>query len=224
MKTLVVMASSKTKTSKNETAFFSPSKTVTGSLDTYNRNRLLKARSELLTEFNYDEGPDTHPDKQSSTGIAFLPAYTRYSGRTYSRITGEAWTSLLKGPDEFDCLILSALYGLLRFDEPTRNYGIKQTTKTGSGKTIGKYWRDCGAGEWVFAYVKNSGVDHVKFVLSTEYSDIVGKESLMQRLKGELGIPSEDRQFKQGGMQSMVVRGQYINDLFCRKRKDSDVV
>ena len=57
----------------------------------------------------------------------------------------------------------------------------------------------------------------MKFVLSTSYSDIVGKEKLMERLDEELGISSEDQQFKQGGMKSMLLRGQYINNLLLNK-------
>ena len=35
----------------------------------------------------------------------------------------------------------------------------------------------------------------------------------MKKLKDELGVSSEERQFKEGGgMRSMVLRGQYIND------------
>ena len=55
-------------------------------------------------------------------------------------------------------------------------------------------------------------------MLSTSYSDIIQKEKLMIRLKDELNVPSEDQQFKHGGgMKSMTLRGQYINDLLLDK-------
>ena len=55
-------------------------------------------------------------------------------------------------------------------------------------------------------------------MLSTSYSNIIQKEKLMRRLKDELDVSSEDQQFKHvGGMKSMRVRGQYINDLLLDK-------
>jgi hypothetical protein len=87
-------------------------------------------------------------------------------------------------------------------------------TKIPSGTTIGKFWKTSGAADWLFDYIEKSNVDDVKFVLSTIYSDIVQKENLMSRLKDELDVSSEDQQFKHGGgMKSMTLRGQYINDL-----------
>ena len=89
-----------------------------------------------------------------------------------------------------------------------------------SGISIGKFWRDQGAQDWLFNYIKNNDIDQVKFVLSTSYSDIVGKEVLMKKLKEELSISSADKQFKEGGgMKSMTLRGQYINDLLVDKAK-----
>ena len=148
---------------------------------------------------------------------AFLPAYSKYKGRTFSKVTEEAWTSLIKD-DDFDCVILSAYYGLIRFDEPIRNYEIKQVTKLPSGTAIGKFWKTSGAENWLFDYIENNQFENVKFVLSTSYSDIIQKERLMIRLKDELNVPSEDQQFKHGGgMKSMTLRGQYINDLLLDK-------
>ena len=88
-----------------------------------------------------------------------------------------------------------------------------------SGQQISKYWRDQGAHEWLFDYIKKNKFDEVKFVLSTEYSDIVGKSELIIKLKDELDINSEDKQFKEGGgLKSMVMRGQYINDFLLENK------
>jgi cytoplasmic iron level regulating protein YaaA (DUF328/UPF0246 family) len=188
MKTLIVTASSKSKRKEN-LIFKKQHKTFSNTISDKNRQELL----------------------------TFLPAYSRYKGRTFSKVTEEAWTSLIED-DNFDCVILSAYYGLIRFDEPIRNYEIKQVTKLPSGTAIGKFWKASGAENWLFDYIENNQVENVKFVLSTSYSDIIQKEKLMNRLKDELDVPNEDQQFKHGGgMKSMSLRGQYINDLLLNK-------
>ncbi|OLS16508.1 MAG: hypothetical protein HeimC3_54510 [Candidatus Heimdallarchaeota archaeon LC_3] len=220
VKQLIVTASSKSKRSEGEIPFFVPERSFIDSLNDKNIKNLIEARSELLKEFNFDKGPDTHSDLKVSSDPFFLPAYIRYSGRTFSKVTSDAWNNLNNKPDKFDCVILSAYYGIIRFNDPIRNYTIKQVTKMPSGKTIGKFWRDQGAQDWVFNYIKNNNINQVKFVLSTSYSDIIEKETLMERLEEELSIPSTDNQFKEGGgMRSMTLRGQYINNLLLDQVK-----
>lgn len=213
MRTLLVTASSKTKVKTNEIGFIK-SATFYDSLSEKNQKKFFNARSMLLDEFGIEEGPDTNPRSDSTKSSIYLPAYQRYKGRTFSKVTQDAWKNLTSKSDSFDCVILSAFYGVIRFNEPIRNYTIRQDTRMKSGQEISKYWRDQGAHEWLFEYIKANKIDEVKFVLSTEYSGIVGKEDLMKKLKDELGIPSEDKQFKEaGGMKSMTFRGQYINDV-----------
>ena len=216
MKKLLVTASSKTKEKKNEITFKKPSYTFYDSLSESNKKSFFNARSMLLHEFGFNEGPDTHQVSAKSTSSIFLPAFQRYKGRTFSKVTPDAWSVLNDHSDTLDCVILSAFYGLIRFNEPIRAYTIRQDTKMNSGKEIGKFWRDQGAQEWLFDYIQKNKFDEVKFVLSTSYSDIVGKEELLRRLKDDLGIQAEDKQFKQGGMKSMLLRGQYINDFLLQ--------
>ena len=216
MKTLIVTASSKSKRKEN-IIFKKPSKSFSNSISEKSQLELLNARSSLLKEFGFAEGPDTHSNLKPTNEEAFLPAYSRYKGRTFGKVSEEAWNSLLKD-DTYDCVILSAYYGLIRYNELIRNYEIKQVTKLPSGVKIGKFWKASGAADWLFDYIKTNQVDEVKFVLSTMYSDIVQKETLMNRLKEELSVSSEDQQFKHGGgMKSMTLRGQYINDLLLNQ-------
>ena len=217
MKTLIVTASSKTKRSQNEMPFLASDKRFIEGLDNKTAKTYQTARNDLLSTLKFNKGPDTNSNLEPDSTIQYLPAYLRYTGRTYSKISSNAWESLVNSPESFDCVILSAFYGLIRYDEPIRNYDIKQVTKLPSGQAIGKYWRDQGASDWLFNYIKNTGVDEVKFVLSTSYSDIIRKNQLMTRLKEELGLSSEDQQFKEGGMKSMLLRGEYIDNLLLKQ-------
>ena len=213
MKKLLVTASSKTKLKTNEISFKKPSKPFYESLSDKSKKSFFNARSMLLNEFSIEEGPDTNPDYDVQSNSVYLQAFQRYKGRTFSKVTPEAWNKLTSNTDSIDCVILSAFYGIVRFNEPIRNYTIRQDTKMNSGQQISKYWRDQGAHNWLYEYIKENKFDDVKFVLSTEYSAIVGKEELMRKLKDELGIDSQDKQFKEGGgLKSMTLRGQFIND------------
>jgi cytoplasmic iron level regulating protein YaaA (DUF328/UPF0246 family) len=216
LKKLIVTASSKTKRKTDESSFTKSNNTFYDSLSDKSKKSFFNARSIILNEFNFDEGPDTHSTITKDTSQIYLPAYKRYAGRTFSKVSSEAWNQLNSHIDKLDCVILSAYYGLIRFNEPIRDYTIKQVTKMNSGQEIGKFWRDQGAQEWLYDYIKKNKFEEVKFVLSTSYSDIVGKEELMRILQDDLGISSEDKQFKQGGMKSMLLRGQYINDFLLK--------
>ena len=175
---------------------------------------------DIEDEFDIDEGPDTNPDYKQESSSAYLQAFQRYKGRTFSKVTPDAWNKLTSNTDSVDCVILSAFYGIVRFNEPIRNYTIRQDTKMNSGQQISKFWRDQGAHNWLYEYIENNKFDDVKFVLSTEYSGIVGKEELMMKLKDNLGIDSEDKQFKEGGgLKSMALRGQYINNFLLSEIK-----
>ena len=165
MRTLIVTASSKSK-SKENFIFEKPSKTFYNSISEKNQQELLNARSSLLKVLGFSKGPDTHSNLDATNEEEFLPAYKRYKGRTFSKVTEEAWKSLKKD-DNFDCVILSAYYGLIRFDEPIRNYEIKQVTKLPSGPSIGIFWKNSGAENWLFDYIKNNEVEDVN--LTTKY-------------------------------------------------------
>lgn len=217
LKKLLVTASSKTKLKTGEMAFKRPDRTFYDSLTQSHQKKFFNARSFLLQEFGIEEGVDTNQIDSLQHSTVFLPAYKRYKGRTFSKVTPEAWDALNANTETVDCVILSAFYGILRFNEPIRNYTIRQDTKMNSGQQISKYWRDQGASEWLFDYIKKNNFEEVKFVLSTEYSGIVKRDELMRRLKDE-GITAEERQFKEaGGMKAMTFRGQYINDFLLEK-------
>ncbi|MHA2249116.1 MAG: peroxide stress protein YaaA, partial [Candidatus Kariarchaeaceae archaeon] len=205
MKTLIVTASSKSKRLGDEAPFSNSSNSFLGKMDEPFSIELVKGRKSIRDEMNIPIGPDIGYSNKSDNAL-YLPAFQRYAGRTYSKITSEAWNVLENNPDQYDCVILSALYGILRYNEPTRDYAIKQVDKLPSGKKIGTYWRDAGMSEWLYSYIKKNRFDRVLFVLSSSYSDIVQRDKLITRLTDE-GIVAEDRQFKEaGGMRSMLVR------------------
>lgn len=214
MKTLIVNASSKSKITKNEAPYLTTGESFQNLITKANASKLQDARLKVLKLMKVESGPDI--GNAEIEKIAFLPAYQRYSGRTYSRITNEAWQKLIDQPEKFDFVILSALYGLIRYDEPIRNYSIRQDDKLPDKTPISKFWNNQGISNWLYDYIKQNDFDDVKFVLSTSYSAIVDKEHLINRLTDELGIQAEDKQMKSTGMKSMLLRGDYINNFLIK--------
>ena len=94
MRTLIVTASSKTKRKDNLT-FTKPSTTFAESISDKNRQELLTSRSTLLEEFGFVKGPDTHFNIKPASEKEYLPAYSRYKGRTFSKVSEDAWNSLI---------------------------------------------------------------------------------------------------------------------------------
>lgn len=213
MKTLIITASSKSKRDVTENLFQYSGQTFYNSIKPKFKKTLLKSRQEIITEMDLNNGPDLEETKIHESQEDYLPAFIRYSGRTFSKINSDAWSYMVENPEKYDCIILSALYGFVRFDEPIRNYPIKQADKIPQKSTIKSYWKNQGASEWLFDYIKSNDIDNVKFVLSTSYSEIVERDKLIERINEELSISAEDKQFKSQGRKSMLLRGQYINDL-----------
>ena len=72
----------------------------------------------------------------------YLPAYWRYSGRTY-QASRDDWNSFRSLPDSVraSILIMSGLYGLVPFDEFIQNYDCHITdTDVKMGQTVVTYW------------------------------------------------------------------------------------
>ena len=211
MTTLIVNASSKSKRSQCNEPFSYDAHPFHTRLGKQNASKFIKARHHILKQFHLDTGPDIDEGRADAKDGEYLPAYLRYSGRTYSKISDEAWKSLIANDGEYDMVILSALYGFVRYNEPVREYEVKQVTPMGDTK-IGYFWRDTGAKEWLLDYIKHNNITKVLFVLSKSYSDIIRKKELMKELE-LMGIEAEDRQMKAKGMASMLERGKYINEL-----------
>jgi pimeloyl-ACP methyl ester carboxylesterase len=72
----------------------------------------------------------------------YLPAYWRYSGRSY-QATEQEWRDFLRrGETERpDVIIMSGLYGLLPMEEQIQNYDCHMTdTDSETGQTVRGYW------------------------------------------------------------------------------------
>ncbi|MHA2503373.1 MAG: peroxide stress protein YaaA [Candidatus Kariarchaeaceae archaeon] len=210
MTTLIVTASSKSKCEFTDKPYAFGSHSFADKLDTEFKQQLRDSRLHLASTLKFKMGTDIEVGSVKIEPEEYLPGYIRYTGRTYSKITDAAWQAL-DGSSDVDMVILSALYGLMRYNEPVRNYEIKQADKFENTK-IQTFWKRQGAKDWLTSYIHNSDIDDVKFVLSDSYSNIISRDALIAELRDE-GISAEDKQLKDTGRASMLRRGEYINDL-----------
>lgn len=169
--------------------------------------RLLELRKKILEFTDEPLGPDVDP-KAGNPRIPLLPAFRRYTGRTYSQITTEAWEAILED-ENLDMVIVSPFYGLVLYDDPIRNYELKSVDKAPDGKTIKTFWKGQDLSEILEEFIFANKFERVMFVLSESYSTMIKREKLSERLE-ERGVACSYHQFKEFGRGSMIERGRFI--------------
>ncbi len=210
MKTLIVNATSKSKMEGGETRFFKERGTMIDHLSSDAADTLLQLRKKVLEFIVEPEGPDIHPSFKNP-GIQLLPAFRRYTGRTYSQIATKAWEAIQEN-EKIDMVIVSPFYGIILYDDPIRNYDVKSVDKTPEGKTFKTFWKSSNLSGILEQFVLQNNFDQVLFVLSETYSTMVEREKLSQRLE-EKGISCSYHQFKEFGRGSMLERGRFITKI-----------
>lgn len=95
---------------------------IVNRLDTEFAERLMSLRRELCREFKLVEGPDLGFEEIENE-IRYMPAYQRYNGNLYSKISHHSWNILNENPN-LTLIIVSALYGLLNHNEQIRYYNL----------------------------------------------------------------------------------------------------
>ena len=97
-------------------------------------NRAHQAPNKTLVH-----GPDLGGVMEGGT---YLPAYQRYTGRTYGPITAAAWESYSTHRDRMTVMIMSGLYGLFDAAEWIQEYDIHLTDTDGDGSSVSSMWSE----------------------------------------------------------------------------------
>lgn len=133
--------------------------------------KLMELRRRVAVAFKEKLGPDIGFD-QPVTQIEYMEAYKRYSGNLYSRITKSSWENL-NHSQNLSLLIISALYGVVRHDEPIRNYNRSMNRDKIEGKLLKTWWREHGLYDVLLDYIITNNVKVVHDFLSLNYSEAV---------------------------------------------------
>lgn len=73
----------------------------------------------------------------------YLPAWKRYSGRTYAPVSENSWQNYFQNRNRMRVLIMSGLYGLIEPEECIQNYDVHLSdSHTESGQSVGSMWSD----------------------------------------------------------------------------------
>jgi len=130
------------------------------------RRRIFKYSS---LQFGQDIG------YQDEDTIYYMEAYKRYTGRysqVYRQISSGSWDKLTKTAD-LDLVIVSALYGLLKYNESIRYCDTTMKNKIGY-QTLKTWWRKNGLCTILNDYISENKILEVHFVLSNDYRRALG--------------------------------------------------
>lgn len=130
-------------------------------LSTPKSQKLKRLRKKVAGSFNIDLS-------SGSSERCLMPAYKRYSGNLYKKISSHAWEEL-KNREDLEVVIISALYGAIYWDEPIIDYDVDMTKNIKEGRRLNTWWRKNGLPEIVSAYIEGKDHDVVRSFLSGDY-------------------------------------------------------
>lgn len=130
----------------------------------------------------------------------YMQAYKRYSGAIYRRVLPETWGKLSENC-KLDLVIISAFYGLLRYDDWICDYNITMKDKIGK-KTLKTWWRNNGLCQISEDYIIENNISEVHNFLSNDYN-----EALKECCRGHIYF-DDYAKYKSG---SNAHRGEDVN-------------
>lgn len=185
---------------------YSTKSSISNYLTSSSREHLLSLRRKLFEYFSIPFGQDVGYPNDGT--INYMEAYKRYTGKhsqIYRQIYSGSWEKL-RETQNLDLVIVSALYGLLRYDEPIRHYDITMKDKIGH-QTLKTWWRNNGLCAILKDYInENSSILEVHNVLSNDYNEA---------LRGcfiDIGAEYSYHDFSEYKRVSNAHRGKWVND------------
>ncbi len=159
-------------------------RTAKEELSSLNQSRLTEMQRGLASAFNVELAP---PPRGISS---LMPAYRRYSGNLYGQVRDVVWTRLSER-DDVDLGIVSALYGLVYWDEPIVDYDVSMGDRVRGGARLSTWWKRGGLGGILADFIDAKGCDRVRSLLSRDYGsatsgveDMVDAEWLPYEYRG----------------------------------------
>jgi len=131
--------------------------------------RLLELRRRVALAFRELPGPDFGCETNDAQ-IKFLEANKRYNGRLCGRISEDSWNTLKIKP-EIRLIMISALYGLLNYNEPIRYYNRSMKDHIFLGRLLKTWWKMNSLTDILLEYIVRNDIMEVHDFLSGEYRD-----------------------------------------------------
>ncbi len=126
------------------------------------RHRLMEMRRDVASAFDVD----LRPAQRMKPPL--LPAFRRYSGNLYGQVQEATWTRL-GDRENLDLCIVSALYGLIYWNEPIVEYNISMRDRVRGGLRLHTWWKRNGLGEVLAQFITSKRYDRIRALLSGDY-------------------------------------------------------
>ncbi|MCK4232926.1 peroxide stress protein YaaA, partial [candidate division WOR-3 bacterium] len=165
-KVLILIPCCRSKQSGGITEYNSSS-SILNYLTSSARKQLLSLRRELFEYFSFPLGQDVESPDDST--ITYIEAYRRYTGKIYRQICAGSWQRL-REIRNLDLVIISALFGLLRYDELIRYYNVNMNDKVGD-QAVKAWWRENDLYKILKYYINTNNISEVHNVLSNDYNE-----------------------------------------------------
>jgi cytoplasmic iron level regulating protein YaaA (DUF328/UPF0246 family) len=151
--------------------------------------RLLKLRKQVALAFRETPGPDLGFETDNPE-IKFLEAYKRYRGNLYSKIANDSWNKLERNP-KIRLIIVSALYGLVNYNEPIRNYNRSMKDHITPERLLKTWWKMHSLADILLNYVRLNEIKEVHDFLSNDYRDALTNLPWRYKSIGVLYFPHD---------------------------------
>lgn len=207
MTKVIILAPCSGSKKRGGTTTYNENSSILNYLTSTSGEHLLSLRRKLFGSFSIPLGQDVGATKVA-TQINFMPAYERYTelgSRLYQRISHSSWNKLKETP-HLDVVIISALYGLVRYSEPIQFYDLNMDKSKIDGQKLKTWWRKNGLGEILRDYINTNSVFKVHNVLSRNYNEAIG--SCFSNMEDKCHFHNE---FNKYGNGSNSYRGKWIN-------------
>jgi hypothetical protein len=134
-----------------------PGRKVTDQLNEMNSQELYRLRQQVAISFNINLKNGKNPDSE-----LLKPAFNRYSGNLY-----------LDKRDDIDLVIVSALYGLIYWDEPIINYNVAMSDTVKPRCKLYNWWKQNRLECILATFLKNKKYNIVRSFLSGDYKKAI---------------------------------------------------
>lgn len=178
MKSLILLPCSGTKQTGGSPEY-AGNKTVLHALPKDQGDQLLKLRQELFGYYkDIVPGHETYRLNHSSSNfgdLKYMAAYERYSAqksRIYEQVRPNTW-SLLGASEDICVLIISALYGVLQYDEPIQKYNRAMDKDRVRGLKLQTWWNKNGLPDIVKSFIVAHDIGPIYSFLSKPYAEAV---------------------------------------------------
>jgi cytoplasmic iron level regulating protein YaaA (DUF328/UPF0246 family) len=184
---------------------------ITKELDTTSKQKLYRLR-QMVSNF-FDIGLTNGMNPQSGM---LKPAYKRYSGNLYNKIAESSWNKIANSKDA-DLVIVSALYGIIYYDEPIINYNVAMGDNTLGKQKLYTWWKQNQLEDILAEYINTKEYTLVRSFLSGDY------KKALPKIESKINAHWLQYQYPNLGSGSNYYRGKDVNNIinnalkFCPK-------